>query len=196
MTLLGEIAHPHPVAAPDGQPWTVARYRAMPDDGRRYELIAGTLYMTPSPRRPHQDALGELYLWLRQRLEGTGVYVAVAPFDVYLGDDAVVQPDLLVLAADRLHLLADDGVHGAPSVVIEVASPGTATYDRHDKLLAYAKAGVLEYWLVDPQARSLEILVLRAGRYRTHALITGPADVPSPALGTLTGPVSRFFAAP
>jgi Uma2 family endonuclease len=195
MSLVGEIAHPHPIDAPDGRPWTVARYRELPDDGQRYELIDGILYLTPSPRRPHQDTVVEIMVWLRQRLAERPAprpHVMIAPFDVYLGPD-VVQPDLLVILPERMHLLADDGFHGAPSVVIEVASPGTATYDRHDKLLAYAAAGVPEYWLADPPARSLEILALRAGRYRTHALITGPADVPSPGLGLLAGPVERLF---
>jgi Uma2 family endonuclease len=195
MVPLGGIAHPLPVRHRSGEAWTVERYRAMPDDGRRYELIDGTLYQTPSPRLPHQDTLREMLVWLSTRLgdERPAPRVMCAPFDVYLGEDIVVQPDLLVLLPDRLHLLADDGVHGAPSLVVEISSPGTATYDRHDKLLAYAQAGVPEYWLADPLAKSLEILVLHDRRYRTHALITGPADVPSVVLGQRVGPVGRFF---
>jgi Uma2 family endonuclease len=192
----GDIAHPAPVASPDGRPWTVARYREMPEDGQRYELIEGTLYMTPAPLVPHQKTLGAIYRWLYAHLE-RGAFsgdVLVAPCDVYLGDDVVVQPDLLVITPDRLHLLGDDGFHGAPTVVVEVGSPGTATYDRHDKLLAYAKSGVPEYWLVDVQAKSLEILALRGGRFATHAISSGPADIRSPILGTLPGPVGRFFA--
>ena len=196
MILVGEIAHPSPVASPDGRPWTIAQYRKMPEDGHRYELIEGTLFMTPSPQLPHQKTLGLMHHWLCQQMEhGAAIgEVLIAPFDVYLGNAVVVQPDLLVLAPDRLHLLANDGVHGAPTVVVEVASPGTATYDRHDKLLAYAKAGVPEYWLVDPQGKTLEILTLdNGGRFRTHALMTGPAEIRSLVLGPLPGPVSRFF---
>jgi len=195
VTLLGEIAHPYSIARSDGRVWTVADYLQLPTDGRRYELIEGTLFMNPSPHQPHQECLGEIHLWLRLRLDDRrpSCKVFIAPFDVYLRDDIIVQPDLLVLLPEHLNRLAKDGVHGAPSVVIEIASPGTATYDRHDKLLAYAKAAVGEYWLVDPIAKTLEILVLRGGRYHTHALLDGPADVPSPALGMLAGPVSRFF---
>jgi Uma2 family endonuclease len=196
MIVPGDIAHPSPVASPDGRPWTVARYRDLPADGHRYELIEGTLFMTPGPRLPHQKTLGALYRWLCLHLETTAplAEVLMSPFDVSLGDDVVVQPDLLVIAPDRLHLLAQDGFHGAPTVVIEIASPGTATYDRHDKLLAYAKSGVPEYWLVDPPGKTLEILTRdHDGPYRIHALITGPADIRSRAFGTLPGPVSRFF---
>jgi Uma2 family endonuclease len=189
------IAHPQPVPHPAGAAWTVADFLALPADGRRYELIEGTLYMTPGPRLPHQDTSRELTVWLVQHLAARRARILAAPFDVFLADDVVVQPDLLVLLPERMDLLAADGVHGAPNVVIEIASPGTATYDRHQKLLAYARAEVPEYWLVDTSAMSLEILVLKDRRYQNHALITGPADVPSPTLGMLPGPVSRFFVA-
>jgi Uma2 family endonuclease len=197
MILLGEVAHPLPVPHPTGKPWTIADYRAMPEGGPRHELINGILYMTPAPRLPHQTTLGLIHHWflLRYPPGQSGPRVVFAPFDVYLADDVVVQPDLLVVLPDRRHLLADDGFHGAPSLVLEVSSPGTTTYDRHEKLLAYARAGVPEYWLVDPLGKTLEILRLHDGRYRNHALVTGPADVPSLALGTQPGPVAAFFPA-
>jgi Uma2 family endonuclease len=198
MILVGDIAHTLPVDHPSGisgARWTVDDYLAMPEDGHRYELLEGTLYMTPAPRVPHQETLGEIHHWLKLRLAGNPprAKTLVAPVDVFLAPDTVVQPDLLVITPDRLDLLKIDGFHGAPSLVIEIASPGTATYDRHDKLQAYAKAGVAEYWLVDTTAKTLEILVLREGKYRIHALVTGPSDIPSMVIGTQAGPVSGFF---
>lgn len=77
--------------------------------------------------------------------------VLAAPFDVYLGKRNAFQPDLIFVSRDRLHLIKDKAMHGAPDLVVEIRSPSTCRYDREDKKLVYERNGVKEYWLVDPE---------------------------------------------
>ena len=130
---------------------TVEDYRATPE-GTRYQLVEGELYLTsPSPRYTHQAIVWNLVGILSRYLERHPVGRAfVAPFDVFLSDNDVVQPDVFFVANDRLKVLQDDGIHGAPDLVIEVLSPSTAQLDKKAKRRAYAQAGVKEMWLVDP----------------------------------------------
>ena len=88
----------------------------------------------------------------------------VSPMDVVLSDDTVVQPDLLYIAKDRRHLVKDR-VEGSPDLVIEIISPGTSRRDRTEKLDLYAKHGVPEYWIVDPESLHIEFLLLEGDRY-------------------------------
>ena len=92
--------------------------------------------------------------------------VFVAPFDVQLAEDTVVQPDVIVVLNANKAILHDSRIIGAPDLVVEVSSPGTATHDRRKKYDAYAKAGVREYWLADPASHSVEIRILEDGDYK------------------------------
>ena len=127
-----------------------------PDDGKRYEVIDGALYVTPPPGWAHQYGLGKLYLWV-----GNHVYarelgkVVMAPVGVVLDDENGLQPDLVYISRERLHIISERGVEGAPDLVVEVLSPSTRSRDRGIKMRRYAAAGVPHYWMLDPGTRTL-----------------------------------------
>jgi Uma2 family endonuclease len=174
---------------------TYEDYCALPDDGRRYEIIEGELYGTPSPSRRHQRFAGNLFVVLKQFAEGRGLgEVYAAPFDVILEETSVVVPDLLFVARDRVGIVTDRGVRGAPDLIVEILSPGTARRDRVEKAKLYARHGVSHYWLADPEARILEVYELAEGQYRRSASLADD-DRFSPSLFPgLTIPLSSLCA--
>jgi Uma2 family endonuclease len=120
--------------------------------------------------------------------------VRIAPFDVELAPDTVVQPDVFVVLSKHFDKITDNRILGAPDLVVEVASPGTAIYDRHNKLDAYVRAGVPEYWIVDTDARGVEVLVLEMiGIYRSLGVFRGKAVIPSQVVPGLLVQVEKFF---
>lgn len=140
------------------------------DDGYRYELYDGIPVYMDSPSDTHQAISMELSRQLANYLVGKKCRVFSAPFDVRLfekpgdrpGDvDTVVQPDLMVVCdPDKLDR---HGIHGAPDLVVEITSPSTQRYDRLVKLNLYQRAGVREYWIVDPENRCVQVLTLTKG---------------------------------
>jgi Uma2 family endonuclease len=149
---------------------TYEDYCALPDDGKRYEIIEGELYATPSPSRAHQEFVANLLVVLKPFVDAGGIGVVyIAPFDVILEETSVVVPDLLFVARDRLGIVTDRGVRGAPDLIVEILSPGTARRDRVEKAKLYARHGVSHYWLADPEARILEVYELVDGQYRRSA---------------------------
>jgi Uma2 family endonuclease len=141
----------------DARRWTRKAVLALPDDGRRYELIDGELVVTPAPRGVHQVAVSALEAVLRDALRGTGpAHVLHSPADITLGDDEILQPDLFVYrTASGRHLLEWTDITELV-LVIEVLSPSTARYDRELKRRRYQRAGVPEYWIVDLDGRVVE----------------------------------------
>ncbi len=146
--------------------WTYEDYCALPDDGNRYEVINGRLYMSPSPNPYHQRLAGRLFLLLSALPEGE---VFTAPVDVLFPGATPVIPDLLYLRKDQADLVTRRGIEGVPYLVAEVLSPSTAGYDRTVKLNKYASAGVEHYWIVDPASRTLMLLELDGATYRLAA---------------------------
>jgi Uma2 family endonuclease len=144
--------------------WTYEDYLRLPNDGKRYEIIDGVLYMSSAPNYDHQYAVSKLDRFLGgyvdQRQLGV---VLVAPFEVHLPKIAQpVQPDVLFIAKERQPRSGDKIFSGAPDLVIEVISPSSVRTDRHIKLSAYERAGVTEYWIVDPRSHFVEIYRLEA----------------------------------
>jgi Uma2 family endonuclease len=144
--------------------WSYDEYASLPDDGNRYEIIDGDLYVTPAPRSRHQDILVELTIAAGGfvKTHGLGKFY-VAPTDVFLGDANYVQPDLVFIRSDRLSIISERGVEGAPDLVIEIVSPSTALRDRGVKRERYAECGVPLYWVVDADLGHIEIYRLDAG---------------------------------
>ena len=175
--------------------WTYDAYAAMPDDGRRYEIVEGVLYMTPAPGIEHQASALRFgsNLYVNVELAGLG-RVFPAPCDVELSPGTVVQPDVIVILKANLGIITPTRIVGAPDLVIEIASPGTVGYDRRVKQDAYARAGVREYWLADPYARTIEVLMLENGAYRSVGVFTGAVTLPSRVLPDLPVLVEQFFA--
>jgi Uma2 family endonuclease len=178
---------------PQGR-WTYDAYAALHDD-ERYEIIDGVLYMAPAPGAPHQTTVGwfVFYLTTHVQIKKRG-RVLPAPFDVELAPSSVVQPDVLVILNDNLGILTPSRVIGAPDLVIEVASPGTAGYDRREKQDAYALAGVREYWIADPASKTIEVLQLQDDRYRLVGVFQNGAILPSTVVPNMPVHVDQFFA--
>ncbi|HKH45223.1 MAG TPA: Uma2 family endonuclease [Thermoanaerobaculia bacterium] len=146
--------------------WTYEDYLRLPDDGRRYEVIRGVLYVSPSPRCEHQYAALRFAMIvgtfvLEQRL---GLLLP-APFDVILSNIATpVQPDFVFIRSGRGPRPRDSQFRGVPNLVVEILSPGNRRYDQELKLDVYQDAGVAEYWLIDPMARTVVIYALGENR--------------------------------
>jgi len=137
--------------------YTHADLMQMPDDGKRREIIDGELYATPSPVNYHQKILFNLTLALGKFLEDHPLgELRFAPLDVILSEHDVLEPDLFLVLNEHRDIL-QDWVHGAPDLVIEILSPSTEARDRGIKLKAYARNGVGEYWIVDPNTQVIEI---------------------------------------
>jgi Uma2 family endonuclease len=140
---------------------TIENYKILPETGPRYQLIAGRLYMAPAPNRYHQDISRNLEYILLEYLEEHPIgKLYDAPFDVYLDDHNVFQPDILVVLNDRLSILTDAGAEGAPDFVVEILSPKTARLDRDNKRGVYAEAGVRELWIIAPETQRIEVYLL------------------------------------
>jgi Uma2 family endonuclease len=165
-------------------------FLSFPDDGQRHELIDGEHYVTPSPATVHQrlvtDLVIELGTYLRAQRLGQ---VFAAPFDVVLSVHDVVEPDLLVVLDEQLDVLTAQHVRGAPAIVIEILSPGTRARDETLKRDLYARAGVREYWMVDPDARAIRVCRWPAAGQ------PGPVtDLAAAAGDALTSPLLPGFA--
>ena len=153
------------------RPLTYDELIAMPDDGQRYELIDGEVCASPAPHRVHQKMSFRLTLQVGGHVEELGLgELYHAPVDVRLSPYDIVQPDLIFLRRDRLHLYQGSIVEGPPDIVVEILSPSTRQVDLVRKAALYARAGVPEYWQVDLDARKLRILVLHEGQYREVAV--------------------------
>lgn len=151
---------------PQGE-WVYEDYLQLPDNGKRYEIIKGELYMSPAPRPGHQKISVWLtaifYHFVHQHNLGE---VFHAPIDVILpGLTAPVQPDLLFVRQNNLHIVAETKIEGVPDLVVEIISPGNPSYDRETKFILYAEAGVKEYWIVDGEKKTIDVFVLRGQAY-------------------------------
>jgi Uma2 family endonuclease len=174
--------------------WTYDDYAALPNDGQRYEIVNGVLLMAASPSGPHQDAVGEIFFHLRMFIGANKLgLVRLSPFDVELSPQNVLQPDLFVLLNDHLDRVQDKKLVGAPDLVVEVDSPGTAAFDRLTKSDIYASAGVAEYWIVNSERRTVEVFVLEDNKYRSLGLFRGEQLLPSRVLPGLPTSVEQFF---
>lgn len=142
-------------------PLTRADLDAMPDDGRRHELLDGVLIVTPAPVTRHQRVVTRLWRLLDEACP-VGLEVFVAPFDVALSDDTVLQPDVLVARIDDL---TDRDLPKPPVLAVEVLSPSTRRYDLLLKKSRYEAAGTPSYWVVDPDEPSIVAWELNNGTY-------------------------------
>ena len=173
--------------------WTPDEVRALPDDGRRYEVVAGELLVTPAPNFHHQDAVLRLVLALRDYAERTGVgYALMSPADIAPEAGALVQPDVFVgpLPEGRRPHSWEDFSHLI--LAVEVISPTTARADRTVKRLLFQRAGVPDYWIVDLDARLVERW--RTGDERPEVITERLRWEPNPAKEALEVDLVGFFA--
>lgn len=182
------------VPGPRQGEWTYQAYAALTDDGECYEIVQGVLVMSPAPRFKHQKCILVLSSYLYQIITVAQLGEVVAgPFDVVLSEQNVLQPDLLVVLSEHLDRLHEEGVMGAPDLVIEAVSPSSKLYDRVNKHMAYEQAGVPEYWLMRPQQKTIELFTLENGKYHSLGEFQGEQVLPSRIVPQMALPVAHFF---
>jgi Uma2 family endonuclease len=178
--------------------WTSADLDALPDDGRRYEIIDGELFVSKQPHFYHQHVSGKIYglleNWSNQSQLGQTI---IAPGLIFADDNDVV-PDVAWLSRERLAVaLGDDGkLHSAPDLVVEVLSPGSTNQrrDREAKLKLYSRRGVIEYWIVDWQAQSIAIYRRQNADLELSGTLTNGTQLESPLLPGFSEKVDALFA--
>lgn len=173
--------------------FTYQDYLQLPED-RRYEIVNGDLYTVPSPVPYHQRVSSNLEFALRLHITEHDLgEVLDAPCDVLLSETDVVQPDIFYISKARLSIIGEAYIQGAPDLVIEVLSPTTAQRDRGIKQKLYAREGVTEYWIVDPAAKTIEVLTLHEGQYRRAGFYGLEDALQSPLFPGLRIPVAQVF---
>jgi Uma2 family endonuclease len=155
--------------------------RATPDDGRRYEILDGELYVSASPVPRHQIVsrnLGVmLFDYVRQRALGE---VFFAPVDVILDRHTIAVPDIVFVAAARRSVISDRAVEGPPDLLVEILSPSTARRDRTLKARLYAEFGVPHYWIADPRRNILHMYEASDRRFGAARTFIGAARASTP----------------
>jgi len=146
-------------------------YRALPETGPRYQLVDGDLVMSPAPTFWHQEVLVRLLCELRVFVERENLgKVLCSPLDVIFSDEDVFQPDIVFISAARKRIIATEGIRGVPDLCVEILSPSNRSFDVKTKRLIYARCGLPELWLVDPDAHSLRVFRLRDDPHRAAAV--------------------------
>jgi Uma2 family endonuclease len=151
---------------PQGE-WTYEDWLKLPDDGYRYEVIDGVLYMSPPPLIRHQRVSMRMEDCLREFLRShpLGEFFH-APVGVRLPNQSVpLQPDIVFIRAERLEIINEAYIEGVPDLLMEILSPSNWLYDRREKMQVYQAAGVTEYWIIDPRAVTIEVYALEQGIY-------------------------------
>ena len=175
--------------------FTYEDYKNLPEsETQRYELLEGELVMVPAPSFEHQSISihleVRLYEFVRRRDLGI---VLDAPLDVVLSEENVVQPDILFISKARRKIIHKEEIRGAPDLVVEILSPYTAGRDRTLKKKLYARYGVKEYWLVDPEEKTIEVLKLGQRGFERFAVYKRPDTLQSPLLAGLQIPLREVF---
>jgi Uma2 family endonuclease len=180
-------------------PYTYEDYRTLPEDmSRRYELLHGELYMVPAPTTRHQRISRKLEAILDRHVTSQGLgEVFYAPLDVILGEGKeceVTQPDIVYIAHARRDIVKVHGIEGAPDLVIEILSAGTAERDRGYKRTLYARHRVPEYWIVDPDARTVEVYVTSGEGFADPTTFPADAALTSALFPGLAIPLAGILA--
>ncbi|MBE7447173.1 MAG: Uma2 family endonuclease [Planctomycetia bacterium] len=175
--------------------YTYKDYPNIADD-KRYELIGGELIMmTPSPIPYHQwiskNIEYEIERFVREKNLGK---VFDAPCDVYFDDENVIQPDILFVSEERTHIIGKTHIQGAPDLAVEILSESTAYTDLMKKKRLYARFGVKEYWIVDPDGKTIEIYCLKKGVFALFKSFSENDELESPLLTGLKIGLSPVFA--
>ncbi len=181
---------------PEQGQWSYDDWLRLPDDAYRYEIIEGELFVSPSPSVQHQIAVSSLLSAMHQHAKEKNLgLVLTAPIGVRLPvEETIVQPDLLFISRERLEVVKDNVIDGAPDLVVEILSPSNWVYDRTRKQKTYEQAGVREYWIVDYRARTVDVLVLEGHEFVQRGQYREGDVAPSEALPGFAIPVADIFA--
>jgi Uma2 family endonuclease len=177
------------------RPMTVHDYMLLPDAGPRFQLIDGEFHMAPAPNTYHQIVSRNLQYLLMDFLEDHPLgELFGAPFDVYLSDVDVFQPDICVFSKDQPEYLDERGAVSAPWLVVEILSPSSCRLDRGPKREVYARCGTRELWLIDPDKREVAVYLLREDAERPVKLLSASESLTTDLLPGLEVSLARVFA--
>jgi Uma2 family endonuclease len=179
---------------PESGAWTYEDLLRLPDDGKRYEIIEGMLYEMPSPLLAHAQVIANLIAALLPVVARLGGRWFTAPLDVFIPGGNPVQPDVIVILPDGAARTVRRSVQGPPDLAIEVLSPSNRGHDRLTKRALYARAGVREYWIVDPENRSIDILTLHLDAFHRIQAASAADRLESPLLPSLSIAAADIFA--
>jgi Uma2 family endonuclease len=166
----------------------------MPEDGRRYELYDGEVFVVPAPLPRHQVIQNLLVEMLRAYAKQQGGFALGSPLDIVFSEYDVLQPDIVYFTPSRAHVIdLDRAIRDAPDLCVEVLSPSTAATDRGRKMQMFARYDVGEYWIVDPQTENIELYELTQNGYRLRTRASGEDVVSSPMLPGCSFPARSVF---
>ncbi|MBI5750453.1 MAG: Uma2 family endonuclease [Nitrospinae bacterium] len=164
------------------------------EDEKRYEVMKGELIMVPAPFTIHQRVQINLAVilsnFVREKKLGK---ILVAPTDVVFAEDVVVQPDILFISNKRSDIIKEAAIMGSPDLIVEIVSPSSASYDTIEKRDVYEKYGVKEYWLVFPQEKAVEVLVIENGIYKEFCKARKTGIVKSKIIEGSTVEIKEIF---
>ncbi|MGB9663111.1 MAG: Uma2 family endonuclease [Moorellaceae bacterium] len=173
--------------------YTYKDYCLLPE-GAPYQLIGGELVMTPSPTPYHQMVSMKLELQMASFVLEKGLGIVLdAPIDVYLEESETYQPDLIFISNERLSIIEEKCIKGAPDLVVEILSPATGYYDLRTKYKVYERNGVREYWIVDPQDRSVQVFSLREGKFVPDQAAEKQGTIASRIIAGFTVEIESIF---
>ena len=180
------VSHPPPLTYDD--------YVRLPDDGKRYELIEGELFVSPSPSTRHQLVSIRLATELQVSLDKPGLAtIFPAPTDLLLAHTSVVVPDLVIVGAARATIITRRALEGPPDVVVEILSPSSIDRDRYIKRKLYERFSIPEYWIVDPDEERITVHRLDQGKYGIRADYARATVLECPEFPTLQVPLADVF---
>ena len=178
--------------------WTSRDLEILPDNGKRYEIVDGELYVSKQPHLDHQIVCGKVFALLERWSSQTRTGIPIFTPGVIFADDDDVVPDVVWISRERLAtaIQPDGKLHSAPELVVEVLSPGGTDErrDRETKLELYSRRGVLEYWIANWQERSIEVYRREEAVLKHHSTLYADDVLQSPHLSGFNCQVSQIFA--
>ena len=174
--------------------WTYQDFLELPSDGKIYEIIGGTLLMAPAPATSHQNVSRnlEFLIWDYVRRNKLGE-IYDAPIDVIFDRLNVVEPDLVYITQERINIIKEKGIFGAPDLIIEILSPHNADVDIKRKKQLYEHFAVREYWIVDPDKKQAEVYIMQGGTYELKGTYLEQDSVESRQIAGLKVPLGEVF---
>jgi Uma2 family endonuclease len=173
---------------------TAEDYYNLPDNGMRYWLIEGELYMAPAPNLYHQTISGNLEFILRSYLEQNPLGIVLhAPVDVVFHGESIWQPDIFVVLNANRHILKEQRCEGVPDFIVEILPPNHRELDLHTKKTIYARQGVTEYWVIDPESKEISIYRFDENMIEPVTQTKSPAKATSPLFPGLTIELDAIF---
>ncbi len=174
--------------------YTYADYLKLPEDGIRYEIIAGELFMSPAPILGHQLTIGRLHVAIANFLDKKPLgEIFLSPTDVVLSQINILQPDLVFVAREKFEILTRENIQGAPDLVVEVLSHGTEKRDREEKLAQYSRFEVQEYWMVNHEQQWVEVWRREGGELIFHKRLEHNQILTTPLLPGLKIRLAKIF---